>query len=430
MVDDIRPQGLPPNEDQNKDAPAKLDAEPAQQAREDNPVQPIRPYADTTHIGNEQHGFVVLPDGKSIKKNSLKALADKFNNLSKKQKIITIIALVLVLIGAGGGVYALTRDKPAPPPPPPVVEKKEEKPKPTTEASSLTGVSVPIGSNKRPITSIQIENSPDARPQSGLRDAGVVFEAIAEGGITRFLALFQETQPQYVGPVRSLRPYYLDWLVPFDASIAHVGGSPQALTQVRAGLKDLDQFFNSGSYWRQNTRPAPHNVYTSFAKMDSLNKKKGYNSSKVQSWPRKPEQKPVTPLAKTININVSGALYKVHYDYDLTTNTYLRSEGGKPHTDTVSAADKAPQQLRPKVVVVLIMKRSIIDSRGHNGYATNGSGSSLIFQDGGVSTGTWSKSSRDSQFVFNDPAEKALTLNAGQVWVTMAQAASAVTYAP
>ncbi|MCP5939883.1 DUF3048 domain-containing protein, partial [Klebsiella pneumoniae] len=84
-------------------------------------------------------------------------------------------------------------------------------PKPTTVANTLTGLQVAPDVNQRPVTGVMIENSTDARPQSGLDQAGVVFEAIAEGGITRFLALFQDTQPDYVGPVRSSRPYYVQW---------------------------------------------------------------------------------------------------------------------------------------------------------------------------------------------------------------------------
>ena len=152
-----------------------------------------------------------------------------------------------------------------------------------------------------------IENSLDARPQSGINQAGVIFEAIAEGGITRFITLYQEAQPQYVGPVRSLRPYYIDWAAAFDAPIAHVGGSPDALKQIRNGGKDLDQFFNPGAYWRQSTRAAPHNVYTSFKNMDKLNKAKGYKSSKFTPWPRKEDSPLETPTAATIKVSISSA---------------------------------------------------------------------------------------------------------------------------
>jgi len=115
--------------------------------------------------------------------------------------------------------------------------------KPTTEASKLTGVQVDPAVNQRPTTAVMIENSTAARPQSGLDQAGVVFEAIAEGGITRFEAIYQDSQPAYLGPVRSVRPYYIQWALGFDAAIAHVGGSPEALSDIKTwNAKDLDQF--------------------------------------------------------------------------------------------------------------------------------------------------------------------------------------------
>src|SRR5690606_11343443 len=137
------------------------------------------------------------------------------------------------------------------------------------------------------VTAIMIENSPDARPQSGLKESGVVFEAIAEGGITRFQVLYQEDKPQLIGPVRSLRPYFVEWAAPFDASIAHIGGSYNALQEVRNGqYKDIDQFFNGDTYWRSTDRYAPHNVYTNFKNLDALNTKKGFTVSKFDGFPR------------------------------------------------------------------------------------------------------------------------------------------------
>lgn len=289
-----------------------------------------------------------------------------------------------------------------------------------TVASPLTGLQVDPELSKRPVTGIMIENSLASRPQSGIYDAGVVFEAIAEAGITRFIALYQEAQPIYVGPVRSLRPYYIYWSVPFDASIAHVGGSPDALADIRNGGKDLDQFFNSSSYWRQEGREAPHNVYTSFEKMDALNKEKGYTSSNFKSWPRKADSKLATPTAKEIDLNISGPEYRVHYTYEASSNAYLRSLGGGPHVVTSSPTDAQGLQLRPKVVIALVMNYHIIDNAGHSGYDM-GSGSAYIFQDGGMIEGTWNKADKNSQFEFKDKNEQPIKLNAGQTWVTMVQ---------
>jgi hypothetical protein len=269
-----------------------------------------------------------------------------------------------------------------------------------------------------------IENSLDARPQAGLKDAGIVFEAIAEGGITRFLALYQEGQPDYIGPVRSARPYYLDWLLPFDASYAHVGGSPEALSLVRSlGIKDIDQFANGGSYDRVSSRAAPHNVYTSMSKIDALNSAKGYTTSTFTSFPRKSDQPLSTPMASSINLDISGPLFNVHYDYDTASNTYKRSEGGSSHTD-----EKSGDQLAPKVVIALVMDYGYASDGQHSEYTTTGSGSMYVFQDGFVTQGTWKKSDSKSQFSFTDSGGAILKLNAGQTWFTVVDGTDKVHY--
>ncbi|PJE65657.1 DUF3048 domain-containing protein, partial [Candidatus Saccharibacteria bacterium CG10_big_fil_rev_8_21_14_0_10_47_8] len=347
-----------------------------------------------------------------------------------KNKRFAIIAASLLIFGAGAIAYF---NYIRPSSEPSLQIHKTAKPKvvkPTTLASPLTGLQVTPEAAARPVTGIMIENSQDARPQSGIDQAGVVYEAIAEGGITRFLTLYQDAQPQYVGPVRSLRPYYLDWLAPYDASIAHVGGSPEALAQVRSGMKDLDQFFNAGSYRRVSSRAAPHNVYTSFEKMDALNKAKGYVSSKFTPFTRKADAKIAVPTAKTINLAISGPTYNVHYDYDAATNSYLRSEGGAVHRATSSEADKTGQQLHPNVVVALIIPYSLVDGTGHSGYASTGSGQMFVFQDGGVTPGTWTKAGRTSQFSFADNGGAPIKLDAGQTWFTALGNAGMITYTP
>jgi hypothetical protein len=352
-------------------------------------------------------------------------------NLSKEEQWVLLGGLTLVFISLIGGVYFWLK------PPPTVavasVPHVQKPPAAVTVPAPLTGLPTDPALAKRPVTGIMIENSPDARPQSGLQDAGVVYEAIAEGGITRFIGLFQDGRPQYIGPVRSLRPYYLDFAVPYDASVAHVGGSPDALAQIRsgaAGMKDLDQFFNSGSYWRQPTRPAPHNVYTSFDRLDVLNQAKGFTSSNPQIWQRKKDTPLKTPTAKAINISISSALYNVHYDYDAVSNGYLRSEGGRPHIVTTSPQDAAELQLHPKVVIVLAMAYSIIDRAGHSGYITSGSGSGYIFEDGGVAALTWTKTDRAGQFAFKDATGQVIQLNAGQTWITVVGSPNLVTSSP
>lgn len=298
---------------------------------------------------------------------------------------------------------------------PVILHKPKPAPTPQIFYSPLTGAVVPDqASTQQAVTSIMLENSPDARPQSGLKSAGVVFEAIAEGGITRFLALYQESKPALVGPVRSVRLYYVDWLAPFQASVAHVGGSKFALDEIRNGTyRDLDQFFNGASYWRANDRYAPHNVYTNFQRLDALNTKKGYATSVFTAWPRTDGKPAKTVTAGTISVHISGALYDSSYVYDPVANNYVRSEGSKPHLDREGG------NITPSVVIVMDTEETRIFEDGWREQITTiGSGKAHIFQNGTVTEATWTKSDRGSQIKFTDTADKEIALNRGQTWIT------------
>jgi len=343
---------------------------------------------------------------------------------TRKGKIILWSVLVLFILGSVAAYWFLIKPMTSRSVNDTALEKKPYIP--PTEANKLTGVQVDPAVNKRAVTAVMIENSPESRPQSGLKDAGVVFEAVAEGGITRFVALYQDTQPDYIGPIRSVRPYYIDWFMPFDGSIAHVGGSPQALADIKSlGAKDLDQFANSTYYTRINSRSAPHNVYSSIAKLNELMNKKGYTSANFTGFERKKDAASTTPTAKTVNLNISSALFNVKYEYDTATNTYKRSVGGVAHTDERSKA-----QLTPKTVVAIVMTRGIDKDGQHTAYTTTGSGKMYVFQDGVVTEGTWSKASRTAQWKFADANGKSITLNAGQTWISMVDKPTSVTYQP
>lgn len=288
-------------------------------------------------------------------------------------------------------------------------------PKPIVYYSPLTGAKVPDeASTKQAVTAIMIENSPDARPQSGIKQAGVVFEAIAEGGITRFLTLYQESKPALVGPVRSLRMYYVDWLAPFQASVAHIGGSAAALAEVRNGnYRDIDEFFNSKTYWRVSDRYAPHNVYTSFEQLDALNTQKGYATSVFTAWPRTDGKTAATTDATIIDVKISSAAYNSHYTYDVETNKYLRSQGGVAHND------REQGQITPAVVIVMdVIESTVLQDGNREDITTIGSGKAHIFQNGTVTEATWSKADRGSQLTFTDADGKEIPLNRGQTWIT------------
>lgn len=411
MLDDIRPQPSKRGEDQNKNDQNQPNPTTLEVVAAPPEVQgPLPLVNETPRLSTEQNGFVVLPE--QGRRNPFRA----FMNLSKKQRIVYCSVAALLILALGGGAFALYGRGDTPKPvaaPAAAPQKAVEPPKPTTEASRLTGVQIPIETNKRPVTSIQIENSPDSRPQSGLRDAGVVFEAIAEGGITRFNASFLEAQPDYIGPIRSVRPYYAVLAAPFDPIFVHAGGSADGLAAIRnLGLKDMDHGANGAAFRRVTDRYAPHNLYSSTADLDKAAAGRSYTNSDVKSLVRKPEKPNLPVTAKNINLTISSPLYNVAYAYDPASNTYLRSMAGKPHTDLRSGA-----QLTPKVVVAMVVPYS--QNGIYSVYQVVGSGAVSIFQDGQIQQGTWTKASEKEQIKFTDAAGQPIGLNPGQTWITL-----------
>lgn len=290
--------------------------------------------------------------------------------------------------------------------------------------SPLTGAETTEGATKRPVMAVMIENSPEARPQSGLKQGGVIYEAIAEGGITRFLVLYQESRPGLIGPVRSVRPYYVEWASAYDPSVVHVGGSQRALSMIRSGNygQDLDQFFNGSYYWRTTDRVAPHNVYTSFDKLDALRSAKGKTASTFQGFARKDAMTPAkikaaresgAVQANSINLDISTGQFHVEYAYQPDSNTYKRSQGGMAHVD------REDDQITPAVVVAIKVPMSIgLEDGYREQITTTGSGKTYVFQDGSVFEGTWSREGEKARLVLTGSDGKEIALNRGQTWIT------------
>lgn len=322
---------------------------------------------------------------------------------------ITIVALAV--FAASGAIFYAYSIKPSSP----QVIINTPKPKPDVKYySHLTGELVEDESAiKSAVSAVMIENSPDSRPQSGLSKAGAVYETVAEGGITRFLALYQGSKPELIGPVRSLRIYYLDWAAPYQASIAHVGGSQNALQEVGNGnYRDADQSFNPGSFWRASDRYAPHNMYTSGQKLDELNQSKGYDTSTFTSFKRI-DEKPAEELSATsISIDFSSSLYNTSYSYDQPSNSYLRSLAGAAHSDREGG------QINPKVVVAIrVTTQSRGGPDGYEDIVTSGHGQAYIFQNGTVQEAAWRKDGRTEPLQLIDQGGEDIALARGQTWI-------------
>lgn len=341
---------------------------------------------------------------------------DMGERVGKRELIIGTVIFIIVL----GGLVAFGLTRPAVAPTKPV----KPAPQPVVYTSPLTGMPVTQAQSKLPITGVMIENSDFARPQSGLSSAGVVFEAVAEAGITRFLALYQYENPANLGPVRSLRPYYLNWAMGFDASIAHVGGSPEALSDIKSwNGRDIGEFANGNYYHRISSRFAPHNMYTNLKNLQTIEKNKGYTSSNFVGFQRKKASPAKVPTARNIYFNISYPDFAVHYVYDSKSNSYTRYMAGTKHIDA-----NTHKVIAPNVVIGIVVPYNIESDNYHSDYQAIGSGRAYVFQDGKVTVGSWNKSSHKSNISFKDSRGKTIALDPGQTWITALASSSNISY--
>jgi hypothetical protein len=176
---------------------------------------------------------------------------------------------------------------------------------------------------------------------------------------------------------------------------------------------------------RVPNRYAPHNAYTSMAKMDKVRANRGWGNPDFTGLARKADAPSKTPTAVKIDMAISSAAFYVHYDYDAASNSYLRSEGGAPHKD-----ERSGQQLRPKVVIALIIPYSIHPDDVHSNYAMIGTGQALIFQDGIMQDVRWSKPQASAPLVLQDANGAAIPINPGQTWFTALGQRGMVTFSP
>lgn len=277
---------------------------------------------------------------------------------------------------------------------------------------------------------VMIENLPSVRPQSGLSSAQVVYEALVEGFSTRFLVIFDPKEmPDKIGPVRSSRPYYLEWISEYNGLYAHAGGSPEALGAIQGlGIRDLDALRRGGYFWRDSTQSAPHNLYTSRELIEYALRDLGLEDSKAEFelgiYSSDPEidQRPID--AKKVIIRFSGYNYEAEYQYDRETDEYLRFNAGVAHKDR-----NTDQQIRAKnVIVVEIPPVVSIGEKGRLTFDIQGEGRALVARHGEVIEGTWKKPDRTSKTRYYDSNGQEIDMGRGSTWIHIIPSTQEYTY--
>ncbi len=297
-----------------------------------------------------------------------------------------------------------------------------------TSECPLTGLKTTSAlSQNRPV-GIMIENSTDARPQSGLSNAEMVFEATAEGGITRFLAVYQcQSAVKEIGPVRSARIYYVDWAKGLDALYAHVGGSPDGLEEIDSlNVADLNQFALGNYFWRTSSRVAPHNVYTTLEKLYDAAKSKNQDiTGKIDSWNyKKSKTDDLTVKVATLKVSFSSIGYNVVWTYDATKNQWLRAyANGSKSTDLNNSS-----QITTKNIAVAFTSIST-RSDGRKDLVTTGTGDGRVYIDGKEVKATWKKKTASDMLKFyNATTGKEIDFNAGNTWIEFVTSSDSVVY--
>jgi len=264
---------------------------------------------------------------------------------------------------------------------------------------------------------IMIENQADARPQTGLTHADVVYEALAEGGITRFIAVFLSGDAGIVGPVRSLRHYFAFMAADYGADVVHIGASPEGFAWRDAlHMGHLDESAGDPGIWRVRSRPPPHNAYTDTAADRGFLLDRGGQRNHEWGPLRFSAQAPRgAETADTVSLSFLPWPYRVDYRWEAGQERYLRFMEGGAHRD----ADTG-EQIAPATVVVQFTNVAAIpndDKLRLDVDLIGGSGQVVVFSGGTRREGTWSKVAPNASTQWLDDQGDPLVIPPGPVWV-------------
>ncbi|MGG6313025.1 DUF3048 domain-containing protein [Paenibacillus macerans] len=306
--------------------------------------------------------------------------------------------MILVLVSACGKADQAASSQEGIAPPETAVPETNEPVIPPAPAytAPLTGLPLDEPLTRRPLA-VMINNAPAARPQSGLIDADVVYEVLAEGGVTRLVSIFHsKADNAKIGPIRSIRPYMIDLGESYHGVLVHAGASNDAYAILqRQHKEDLDEITNAGAYfWRDKSRKAPHNLYSNVEKLleGAAKRKYAVEDTEVPGYTfYKDNESPAsTETASRVEIKFQLDNYRVGYDYDAASGTYKRSINGEPHTDLESG-----EQLTAANVVVMGAEHAVLDDVGRLDVELALGGEALLFQQGKMIRARWIRQEGD-----------------------------------
>lgn len=322
----------------------------------------------------------------------------------------------------------------------------------TTSTTTPTTTTVPEELNRSPITGlevddpdllnrrvmmIKIDNHPNAQPQAGINSADMVIELLVEGGFTRFITVWQESDSDFLGPNRSLRPtdYHLapslNW-----PTIVHSGGQPWVQAQARERdlhimLPDERNPGNPPATWRQPGRRSPHNLWVNSVRVREMADDRGYTNLPPETpiWEFGPM--PDANPASSVRVPFSDGT-TTQWQWDAANGLWMRSQNNRPAM--LVDADGNTTQIGFPVLITLYAEQYIEQAPAEGtslpASRTIGSGRAFLFAEGSVIEGTWERTSEDEWFTLRGLAGEPLLIPPGKAWISLVPNTLGVTFEP
>lgn len=284
-------------------------------------------------------------------------------------------------------------------------------------------------SNKRPIA-VMIDNNVGYSSQVGLQDAFVTYEAIVEGGLTRMMAIFKNTNTSLIGPVRSSRHYFLDYALEYDALYAHYGWSTFAENDIKSlRVNNINGLYVDSAYWRDRKIAAPHNVFTNIETLYKSAENLGYQTT-TDEWEALPITSDNVDLTKIKNktctdTDCDTGLVQANkvtipysnsqtrsYAYDRERKVYLRYMNHNAHIDRDSK-----EQYHYKNIIIIKVKNKTLDSYGRQDLDTTGTKEAYYITNGYAIPITAKKDSRSGKTIYNYMDGSEVKLNDGNTFI-------------
>ena len=305
-------------------------------------------------------------------------------------------------------------------------------PTPLSPYAPLDGVLAdPEFAHRLPLA-VMIDNNPRGRPQAGFNRASIVYQAPNDGGTDRYMFIFQEQDAELIGPVRSTRPFFVGWLSEYRPGLAHYGGDWKAIRRVveidGELLFDIDALDGSArAYWRDRTRRAPFNAYTTTERLWAEAERKGAPVQMVEGVALRPfdDDLPASQRPTRGSIMVPYRHGATSYEYDHESNGYLRSVAGERQRDAMDGS-----RVTARNVIVQFVSVFYDPEQRYNRAVMEyvGKGRAIVFRDGLAIEGTWRKQSEKDLTRFFDEAGNEISLVRGRIFIQVVPERAKVSY--